>query len=179
MGKFFSLCWANCSVFLLPFQRLLDFINLDNCVSPRSINNTATSCPMDLAVGHCLFGFKDSVLKEGTNPRYEHFPGLNRKTGNKEKKIFRGHWVSTLFPPKTNKVNSFSPYCCSCVICVYHVFMFVYSAFYIKTAWRKKQVCLYCSLKSGIMKLMPASRHLSLYILLSVKIIYFYHFWFA
>lgn len=32
---------------------------------------------MDLAIGHCLLGLKDSVLKEGTNPRYEHFPGLN------------------------------------------------------------------------------------------------------
>lgn len=31
---------------------------------------------MDLAAGHCPLDLKDKILKGGTNPSYEHFPGL-------------------------------------------------------------------------------------------------------
>lgn len=125
---------------------------------------------MDLVAGHCLLDLKDKILKGGSNPRYEHFQELKvanetSDLATKKRTALQGPGVSTLFPPKTNKVKSFSPYCCSCVTCVYHVFIFVYIAFYIKTAWGKTQVCLYCSLNSWIMKLMPTSRHLPLYIL--------------
>lgn len=98
---------------------------------------------MDLAAGHCLLDLKDKILKGGTNPSYEHFPGLKvaNATGRlaaKQRTALQDPGYQPYFPPKTNKVKSFLPYCCSCVTCVYHVFMFVYIAFTIKTAWGKK-----------------------------------------